>query len=77
MQASVISFQTSGAQTCLHDFVYIVKTQKIVSASKKTYLTEEVLQKIFGTDDENFSSDIDSEFSEDNEKACNRVSIFF
>lgn len=54
-----------------------MKTQKIVSASKKTYLTEEVLQKIFGTDDENFSSDIDSEFSEDNEKACNRVSIFF
>ena len=31
----------------------------MASASKKTYTTEEVSQKIFETNDEDFSSDID------------------
>ena len=52
----------------------------MVSASKKTYATEEVSQKKFETDDEDFSSDINSEDSEEDEKdeePCTRVSIFF
>ena len=35
----------------------------MAAASKKTYITEEVSQKILETDDEDFSSDIDSEDS--------------
>ena len=35
----------------------------MAAASKKTYTTEEVSQEILETDDEDFSSDIDSEDS--------------
>ena len=43
--------------------VYSKWKQKMAAASKKTYTTEEVSQKILETDDEDFSSDIDSEDS--------------
>ena len=52
----------------------------MVSASKKIYTTEKVLQKLFETNDEYFSFDIDSKVSEEDEedeKPCNRVSIIF
>ena len=52
----------------------------MASASKKTYTTEEVSQKIFKTDDKDFLSDIVSEDSvedEEVEEPCNRVSIYF
>ena len=42
--------------------------KKIASASKKTYTTEEGLQKKFETYDEDFSSDIDSEDREQDEE---------
>ena len=41
---------------------------QIALASKKTYATEEVSNKIFETDDEDFSSDIDSEDTEEDEE---------
>ena len=52
----------------------------MASAGKKTYRTEEVLQKIFETDDEGFSFDIDSKGSEEDEEdkePGNKVSIIF
>lgn len=52
----------------------------MASASKKAYTTEEVPQKIFKTDDKDFSSDIVSEDSvedEEVEEPSNRVSIYF
>ena len=57
-----------------------MRTQKMASASKKTYTTEEVSKKIFKTDDKDFSSDIVSEDSvedEEVEEPSNRVSIYF
>ena len=42
-----------------------MKTQKVVSASKKTCTTEEISQKIFESDNEDFLLDIDSEDSEE------------
>ena len=45
-----------------------MKTQKVASASKETYTTGEVSPKIFETDNEDFSSDIDSEDSEEHEE---------
>ena len=50
----------------------------MASASKKTCTNEEVLRKIFETDDEDFSSDIDSDVTEEdeeNKEPCNRVSM--
>ena len=49
----------------------------MASASKKKYTTEEVPQKIFKTDDKDFSSDIVSEDSVEVEEPSNRVSIYF
>ena len=52
----------------------------MASARQKTYTTEEVSQKIFNTGDKDFSSDIVSEDSvedEEVEEPCNRVSIYF
>ena len=40
----------------------------MASAGKKTYTSEEVLQKIFETDYKDLSSDIDSEVSEEDRR---------
>ena len=40
----------------------------MASGSKKTYTTEEVSQKMFETDDEDFLSDFDSDISEEDEE---------
>ena len=45
----------------------------MASASKKAYTTEEVSQKIFENDDEDFPSDIDSENSKKMKKIKNHV----
>ena len=46
-----------------------------MTASKKRYTTEKVLQYVFQSDDESNYSEIDPEDSEKEETLCNKVSV--
>ena len=48
-----------------------------MASSSKTYAIEEVIDKIFESDEGEQLSEIDSEIDSEDEKACNRASLMF
>ena len=76
---SILPFLTAVdvfGSTCTY-FWNLENSEKNMVSSSKTYTVEEVIDKIFESDEGERLSEIDSEVDPEDKEACNRASLMF